>query len=456
MPFISPLSLALIFLTWMAARLAPTVSMRNALFLVASAGFYFSFGGWFLAILGVSALFNFFWGNLLRRSASTAALMVGIGVNVALLGTFKYLPQVALPWAGESALAAQIAALALPVGISFWTFQGLSYLFDQYRGEQLDPTLLEFGVYYSFAPTVLSGPICRVADLLPQLREPTRASWTEVAAGARQMWVGVWMISLARILGAGLHGQGVNWAFQQSGVWGFLDVWILLLGYGFQIFFDFAGYTRLVIGLARMFGIELPENFDRPFLAVTPTMFWQRWHMSLSFWIRDYLFMPLAMVRSELWWRNGMLIFSMVVFGLWHKASWPFLLWGLYQGTLLFLHRMWQQYARKRRMVVSDAASWVITFAVVTLGWTLFRAQDLRQAGELLASALNPLNLPGRHLPGDFVLLVLALAGGYFAWVRISQVRWVPLEARAAFYALTFYLAVFYRSSVDSFVYFQF
>lgn len=466
MPFLSPLSLAVIFLIWIAARLAPSVGIRNGLFLAASLLFYFSYGGWFLGILGLSALFNFFWGNLLRRNASTAALFAGIGANVALLGTFKYLPQIAGPWAGQSAAAAQIAGLALPVGISFWTFQGLSYLFDQYRGEELDPTFLEFCVYMSFAPTVLSGPICRVSELLPQLRTPTRAGWADLRAGAQQMWVGVWMISLARILGAGLHGDGVNWAFKQSNSWGFVDVWVLLLGYGFQIFFDFAGYTRLVIGLASVFGIQLPENFDHPFLAVTPTMFWQRWHMSLSFWIRDYLFMPLAMMRGEMWWRNAMLVFSMVVFGLWHKASWLFLLWGLYQGTLLFLHRMWQKYAKQRRIEVPDAASWLITFLVVTMGWILFRAQDLGQAGQLLRAATNPFVRSGLHLPAGFVLLVLLLAGGYFAWFGFCRARgqdqqpvslqWIPLEARGAFYALTFYLAVFYRSSVEAFVYFQF
>lgn len=460
MPFLSPLALTVILLVWTAARMAPSVRVQQWLYLLASVAFYYSFGGWMVGILGSSALLNFYVGNLLRRTSSTAWLWVGMAANVGLLSLFKYLPQLAQPWVGSSALAAQLAGLVLPVGISFWTFQGLSYLFDQYRGEELDPTLLEFCVYVSFAPTVLSGPICRVADLLPQLRTPMRASWAEVLAGVQQMWVGVWMISLARILGAGLNGDGVNRAFQQTGQWGFLDVWVLLAGYGFQIFFDFAGYTRLVIGLARSFGLELPENFDRPFLSLTPTMFWQRWHMSLSFWIRDYLFMPLAMMRGELWWRNGMLVFSMVVFGLWHQASWLFLLWGFYQGMLLFLHRMWQQYAKRRRVAVPDGLAWGVTFLLITLGWSLFRSESLEQAGGLLAAALNPLARSGLHLPGGLPWLVALVGGGYFAWVSVARsggwAQRIPWEARAAFYALTFYLVVFYRSSVEAFVYFRF
>jgi len=463
MPFLSPLSLAVIVLTWLAARYAPSRQTRQAIFLVSSCVFYYSIGGAFIGILVLSTLFNFFWGNLLRRNLSTPLLFTGIAVNIGLLSTFKYLPQLLQPWANLSPAAAAISTLVLPVGISFWTFQGLSYLFDQYRGEELDPTLLEFGVYISFAPTVLSGPICRLSELLAQLRSNGRPGWSDFARGAQQMWVGVWMISLGRLLGAGVPAEGVNWAFERSAGLGFSEVWLLLIGYGFQIFFDFAGYSRLVIGLAAAFAIQLPENFDRPFLSVTPTVFWQRWHMTLSFWIRDYLFMPLAMVRGDLWWRNGVLIFSMAMFGLWHQASWLFLLWGIYQGTLLVLHRFWQQFAKRKNLLVPNPLSWLLTYFAISLGWTLFRSQDLQQARTLLTAALNPLARSNVHLPASFVWLVLIVASGYFAWCRLSRQReehaslnWIPVEARFAFYALTSYLVVFYSSSVDSFIYFRF
>ena len=466
MTFLAPLPLAVLLFTWIAARLVRPCRARQALYLVASGVFYFGFGGWFLAVLAASTLFNFFWGGLLRRRPTAGVLFAGILLNAALLGTFKYLPPLAAFWAGKSLLAARLGELALPVGISFWTFQGLSYLFDQYRGEELDPSLLEFCVYMTFAPTVLSGPICRVSDLVPQLRGPFRGKWRDISAGAQSMWIGVWMIQLARLIGSGIDGKGVNWAFEQASAWGSLDVWILLLGYGFQLFFDFAGYSRLVIGIAQLFGIRLPENFDRPFLSPTPTIFWQRWHMSLSFWIRDYLFVPLAMMRHDLWWRHAMLVVSMVVFGLWHKASWLFLLWGLYQGTLLLLHRLWQQHSTRLQIVVPSALSWLVTFGTITAGWIAFRAKDAEQAQALLAAALQPLAHPGLHLPASVTAPVLLLVGGYFAWQglaaalgkgeRAGTLGWIPLEARFALYGLISYTALFYRSRAEAFIYFQF
>lgn len=466
MSFLAPLPLALLLLTWASARLVRTARARQALYLVASGIFYFSVGGWFLAVLATSALFNFLWGGLLRRRPATGLLLGGVAANFALLGAFKYLPPLAAGWAGVWPWAARLADVALPVGISFWTFQGLSYLFDQYRGEDLDPTPLEFGVYMSFAPTVLSGPICRVADLLPQVRGPFRASRADVSAGAQGVWAGVGMIVVARLLGSGIDGKGVGWAFGQPGGWGCLDVWVLLVGYGFQLFFDFAGYSRLVVGVARLFGIRLPENFDRPFLSSTPTAFWQRWHMSLSFWIRDYLFMPLAMARRDPWWRHAALVLSMVAFGLWHKASLLFLLWGLYQGTLLVLHRLWQPLGARLRLAVPPALSWLATFAAITVGWIPFRAADGQQARALLAAAAQPFAGPGPHLPASLTALVLLAAFGYFAWQglhavlaggeRETTLEWIPLEARFALYGLISYMAVFYRSLPEAFIYFQF
>src|SRR5205814_8649622 len=143
---------------------------------------------------------------------------------------------------------------------------------DQYRQENLDPTLIEFMLYMGFAPTVLSGPICRLPELLPQFRENVSLSWDNVSTGARSIWIGLLMIAVARLFGGGISGQGINWGFDQTdGRLNTSDAWLLLAGYGFQLFFDFAGYSRVVIGLAGVFGIRLPENFRRPFLSPTPS-----------------------------------------------------------------------------------------------------------------------------------------------------------------------------------------
>ena len=170
----------------------------------------------------------------------------------------------------------------------------------------MDPSLLEFCLYMAFWPTVLSGPICRLPSMLPQFRQLSPFSWDDLSAGSLRFIQGVIMkFVLAQILVSGwLPGEGIAAGFDQmKGGWGGVDVWLLGIGFGFLLFFDFAGYSHMVIGAARIFGIRLPENFDRPFLSTTPSIFWTRWHMSLSFWIRDYVFNPLAAAgRRYSWW----------------------------------------------------------------------------------------------------------------------------------------------------------
>jgi alginate O-acetyltransferase complex protein AlgI len=454
---------------WLVARQVESAHSRQLLYLAASYLLYLNFGLFSFVILLGSTLFNFYWGGVVRRRPTTGMLWIGILGNIALLSTFKYLPQLMGELPSSLPLVQRVAHLALPIGISFWTFQGLGYLFDQYREERLDPTLIEFMLFMGFAPTVLSGPVCRLPEMLPQFRSSAKASWEDVKVGAHAVWIGVFMITLARFFGGGLDGRGINWAFDHAGIQlSTADVWVMLAGYGFQLFFDFAGYTSVVIGIALMFGIRLPENFRQPFLAATPAAFWQRWHISLSFWIRDYLFMPLATMRREVWWRNGMLVFSMIVFGLWHKGSLLFLLWGTYQGLLLLAHRLLQQWQRRRGVTVSSVAgtflSWFVTFVLITLGWIMFRAHDGAHAMTLLGLALVPSTSAPMALPVSFAAFVIVAILAYFIVAAIGRrfdqegaiFRLLPIEVRYACYGGIFYFALFHTADPQSFIYFQF
>jgi D-alanyl-lipoteichoic acid acyltransferase DltB (MBOAT superfamily) len=451
----------------MRARVLRDHRLRLAIYLAASWLFYIILDVRFFPLLLGSSAFNFLFGRVIRKCPRTSLLWVGVLCNVLLLSVFKYLPALR-PFFPDNAVLAGLAVTALPVGISFWTFQALSYLIDQYREQEIQPSFFEFCLYMSFAPTVVSGPICRVGELVPQFRRPLPWSWQAACEGAQSIWVGLGMVALARVLGSGFGGHGVEAAFANAVPdLSTADAWILLIGYGFEIFFDFAGYSRLVIGIARILGIRLPENFNRPYLSTNPTQFWQRWHMSLSFWIRDYVFMPAAMMRSEMWWRRMTLVFSMVVFGLWHRASWLFLLWGVYQGTLLLLHRTIQQLRRGSETSVAPAlrsgVGWLVTFLAINLSWILFRAADLAQAGRMFSVALIPRS--GMHLPGSFVALVLVMVGGYFVSQVIAlgaqgeatgELSWMPLTARFACYAGIFYLIVFRSAEPQAFIYSQF
>ena len=458
---------------WLLALPLRNPRRRQLLLLAASYLFYATWGLSFLALLVASSLMNYAWGRVLRRRLTPGCLWTGIALNALLLGFFKYLPPLASALTAAPELDHMLRSIVMPVGISFWTFQALSYLFDVYREDEIDPSLTEFCLYMAFWPTVLSGPVCRLPDMLPQFREVSGPTWEDVSIGTHRLVIGLFMkLVLAEILGAGLlAGQGVAYGFDQiTAGWGGLDVWFLAVGFGFQLFFDFAGYSHIAIGTARLFGIRLAENFDRPYLSTTPSVFWTRWHMSLSFWIRDYVFLPLAMVRREVWWRNLALALSMVLFGIWHGATALFILWGAYQGLLLVAHRQIQA-ARKHWNVkitplVDSMVSWAITFPAICLGWIFFRARSLHQAALMLGAILMPRSYLHIALRPDFYIVTSVVVLAYFAyngieatlslWANIPGLERFVWLASPLYYAASLILVVIWSRQESLFVYFQF
>jgi len=444
--------------------------VRQAVLLAGSYALYVTWGVWFAAVLLASTVMNFLLGRWLRQKPSPLVLWTGILLNLALLGSFKYLPEIAVAMPFSS--LERFAHLALPLGISFWTFQAMSYLFDLYRGEELDPSFVEFALYMVFFPVAISGPICRMPEMLPQFRSEDPLRRSDIGRGLSRIATGVLMMQLAQMLGQGIlagDGDGINAGFDHLTHWSGADVWCLAFGYGLQLFFDFAGYSHIAIGAAKMLGFTLPENFARPFQSATPSIFWTRWHMSLSFWIRDYVFLPLAVLRRGMWWRNFALIVSMVVFGLWHKASVLFLLWGCYNGVLLVLHRQVQQLQRRFDWTppagLWKPISWITTISLISLGWILFRANSLPKAAQMLSAVVSPASYFSHSVAWSLYLMVVALALGYAAvlwvidaldrysvapeaWAANSRGEIIALVARrrwlwiAPFYALTLVVVV--------------
>ena len=415
-----------LIISWLVATRARPTGLKQTLLLLLSYLLYASWGIWFLGTLIGSSLLNYALGSYIRRKPTAGRLWVGVLLNLALLSLYKYLPPLAGAVAADSQISKDLALLLQPVGLSFWTFQALSYLFDLYREEELDPSLLEFCLYMALWPTVLSGPICRLPKMLPQFRQPAPPSWSDVREGFRRMSIGILMVGLAQLLGSGLRpGEGINAGFDHlpfNGGAG--DVWLLLIGFGFLLFLDFAGYSHLAIGAACLLGLRLEENFHRPYLSTTPSMFWTRWHMSLSFWIRDYLFLPLATIRRDGWWRHLSLVISMIIFGLWHKGTLLLLLWGTYHGLLLVIHRWWQQIQRRWEWrwspLFATPVSWLVTFAVVNIGWIFFRAVNLPQASSMIRTLLSPADYTRRVLPASLYVLIATTVGGYFFVLLVS------------------------------------
>ncbi len=465
--------LLFLFLIWLIAWPVRKVYLRQLLFLAASYLFYASWGVDFLVILIASSLLNYFWGRVLRKRPTIGNLWVGVGLNLIILGTFKYMPAL-----GSSVLVGTpfgnfLTRIVLPVGISFWTFQALSYLFDLYQEEEIEPSLLEFCLYMAFWPTVLSGPVCRIGDMLPQFRQVSKPAWEDMVIGFRRILIGLFMkVVLAQLLGAGRSsGEGVTDGFDMiAGGWGGLDVWFLAIGFGFQLFFDFAGYSHIVIGTAHLFGIRLVENFNRPYFSTTPAIFWTRWHMSLSFWIRDYVFLPLAMVRRSLRWRNLTLVLAMTLFGLWHGATAPFILWGSYHGLLLIAHRQVQQLRRYWQIswppYLETPISWGVTFALVSLGWIFFRANDLNQALTMLGTVLSPSSYRQLTLRPNFYIITSLVIGGYFVYTGLEfwLIRWqnqptwqyIRWLLSPLYYAMLIFLTIVWSKQEALFIYFQF
>jgi alginate O-acetyltransferase complex protein AlgI len=390
--------------------------LRQSALLFASLALYLTWMPWFAAVLCTSIIINFLIGKWLTQTPHWLPLSLGITFNLLLLFAFKYLPE----FSEDTQVSAlhRFGALALPLGISFWTFQALSYLFDLYREEELDPTLPEFALYMTFFPVTISGPVCRMPDMLPQFRSEKLTPRGEIAIGLQRIAIGVFMMQLAKLLGQGiLAGDGIGGGFDRTQQWSGPDVWCLAFGYGLQLFFDFAGYSHIAIGAARALGIIVPENFDRPFASTNPSIFWTRWHMSLSFWIRDYVFFPLAALRRELWWRYLALALSMVAFGIWHQATILFLIWGSYHGVLLVLHRQMQHVERKLhwepRAKFWTALSWILTSILISFGWIFFRANSLSQARTMLAALISMPSYSQHFLNVSLYYLVAALAIGY-------------------------------------------
>lgn len=407
---------------------------RQVILLAASFGLYLTWVPWFGLVLAGSIVLNFLIGKWLRRWNSWLPLAVGILLNLVLLSIFKYLPEFAIRFPTSPLHA--LSQVALPLGISFWTFQALSYLFDLYRGEELDPSFVEFALYMAFFPVTIAGPVCRMPEMLPQFRSQETTTRDPILEGLRRIAVGALMMQFAKLLGQGiLAGDGIASGFDRSTQWSGADAWCLAVGYGLQLFFDFAGYTHIAVGAASALGITVPENFERPFASTTPSMFWTRWHMSLSFWIRDYVFFPLAVLRREIWWRNLVLIFSMALFGVWHRATVLFLIWGCYHGILLVLHRVVQQVERKLDWQSSSGLgttfSWLATIAFISLGWIFFRARSLSQAGQMMSAIASPRSYSSHFLSTSLYALVIAMALGYALVVGVARILERESEASA-------------------------
>lgn len=351
--------------------------VKNALLIVASLLFYSAGSLRHLPLLLAVTVVSYLAGLLLQRDIKCKKLLLTLTLILELgaLFAFKYLDFFTSATNGIFGLSLPLADLALPIGISFFTFQGISYAIDTYRDPQSGTrSFWELLLFLSFFPQLIQGPILRFHDVAPQLRERT-ATLDDIAAGCRRFILGL----SKKLLIADILSAAVDAIFAHTGQF---DIRLSAAGailYSLQLFFDFSGYSDMALGLGRMFGFQFKENFDHPYTASTVQEFWRRWHISLSLWFRDYLYIPLGgnrkgKLRTCL---NVLIVFLLT--GLWHGASWTFILWGLWHGLWSVLERV-----TPLKKLSGTVFGHIYTLLVVVLGFVLFRAGSVSQALSVL------------------------------------------------------------------------
>lgn len=371
--------------------LAPGRKLKNAVLLIASLLFYSWGEPRYVALVLLSILFNYLFGLAIgraggRKGLRRAALAVCVGANLCLLGYFKYFNfflELAYTVLGKEGFTPR--NIALPIGISFYTFQAVSYIADIYRGvKPVQKNIFRLALYISLFPQILSGPIVKYNELEPQI-EGRRESISMHAYGIRRFVYGL----AKKMVFANMFGQVVDriWGLPLEQL-GTAVVWFTILLYSLQIYYDFSGYSDMAIGLGRMFGFTYQENFNYPYLSASISEFWRRWHISLSTWFKQYLYIPLGGNRKGLTRTCINLFVVFMATGLWHGASMNFICWGIYYGIFIVAERLW--IGRILEKNPFKALNHVYTLVVVMFGWLLFRAGSLHQAKVLATAMLVP------------------------------------------------------------------
>lgn len=384
--------------------------LRKIVLLLASWVFYGAWDMRFVALLIGSAGLNWAVARAITHlpSRGRVLLIAGVTFNLLVLGVFKYygffMEQVSgvlhmLRWDRDLPLMQML----LPIGVSFYTFQGVSYLVDVRQGKVQAARLLDVLLLMSFFPHLVAGPIVRAADLLPQLAAPVRLHRKEAAAALLLI---VWGLFKKIVIASPLATRLVDPVFAEAATRSSADLLAGVYGYAVQIYCDFSAYSDIAIGVAGLLGYRFPYNFNQPYRAASLQDFWRRWHISLSSWLRDYLYIPLGGSRRGPWRQCANLMVTMVLGGLWHGASAKFLVWGALHGSVLSGETLWRRVKPARW---PSAPAWLgalVTFHVVCLGWIYFRAQSFEDAGAVLSGLVQT---RGALTVGPFLLGTIAL-----------------------------------------------
>jgi alginate O-acetyltransferase complex protein AlgI len=434
----------------------------------ASLFFYAWWNPAFLPLFLFSIAFNYSWALLLRRSSAReelqtevrrkAVLGIGVAVNLALLFYFKYRDFFVSSVDVALGVHWPMLRLALPLAISFFTFEQITYLVSAYRDEDGTHDFVSYAMFITFFPHLIAGPIVRYREIYPQFnrRSVFGLDAANITPGLMIFAIGLFK----KVILADTFRNYVEPIYDgRLGAVAFADAWGATLAFALQIYFDFSGYSDMAIGLARMFNVRFPENFNSPYQSTSIIEFWRRWHITLSFFLRDYLYIPLGGNRHGEVRRNVNLFITMLLGGLWHGANWTFVIWGALHGAVLAINHFWL----KLGIALPALVCWALTFLMATIAWIFFRASTFGRAWAILGATagLNGFAWGTRYesLGGhQFVRILIGLAIVLLCPNRqtIMQWEWANDYLYAGVFAVLTTVCLLSMANPPAFIYFQF
>jgi D-alanyl-lipoteichoic acid acyltransferase DltB (MBOAT superfamily) len=328
-------------------------------------------------------LFNYSIGTSIskknRKISKKTLLIIGIVANIALLGYFKYSDFFIENFNFILSSDIELLNLALPLAISFFTFQQIAYLVDSYKNETKEYDLLNYSIFVTFFPQLIAGPIVHHKEMMPQFenKKNKTINYNNIALGLFIFSIGLFK----KVVIADTFAIWATNGFDNSQTLTLFEAWATSLSYTFQLYFDFSGYTDMAIGIALMFNIKLPINFDSPYKALSIQDFWRRWHITLSRFLKDYIYIPLGGNRKGEVKTYSNLMITFIIGGIWHGAGWTFVLWGVLHGFALVVHRIWQNIGFRLHYILA----WFITFNFINIAWVFFRAKEFDDAIKVLS-----------------------------------------------------------------------
>jgi len=454
---------------WLYHR-AKTLILQNSILLIASYIFYSAWDARFLSLIIVSTIYDYYIGYYIvqvnNQKTKTILLVLSIVLNISVLGFLKYY-NFAINSFGQVfnliGLNANLPTLEiiLPIGISFFTFQKISYIVDIYRGETKPANnLWVFALYIAYFPQLVAGPIEKATHLLPQLQQKRTVTREDIRIGI------LWIITgyFKKIVIADTIAPYVDWAFDQpERVTGVTSI-IAIIAFALQIYGDFAGYSLIARGISRLLGIYLMENFRMPYLARSPREFWNRWHISLSYWLKNYIYIPLGGNRTGTARTYLNLMITMLLAGLWHGANWTFVIWGGYHGILLIISHALKQhnpFNQSYFQYIKVGLEIGITFFVISIGWLLFRAKNFENLTQIILNIVNDFHIDAEtylYFSITLVLFSLLMIYHFIQWYKNNMLFLLetPKAIKDTAYVTMMICIISLGFKPIPFVYFQF